>query len=228
MALGDFDLLEHRSSDVVDDRSASGRALGGQQGTIHCHDIETRRHAANREAEAVAGIVKVADHPGKPHRHFARVEVGQIAELIHRDHILHVVGVAFRGDGRSKSLALPGHLEGVEFVDLGRQVEIADNCSPRWDVDRDTDRIESGIRHRHCMRTGRQRREHIAAGRIRKRLPAQRLDPDPGAFEEIAGGDVAHVASERGSARERGDQSTGGLRQGFGASKEEQSEQEGR
>ena len=100
MALGEFELIEHRASEIVDVRAAGQRPLAGQWRAVERDAVESRADAADGEAVDEIFIAQIAGHPRQPDRDLARIHVRQVAEGIHRDDVLHVVGIALRRDRR--------------------------------------------------------------------------------------------------------------------------------
>jgi hypothetical protein len=116
VAFDEFDLVEHRTRDVIDEDRAARSALAGEQGSVHGDGVQSRRHAADREAGQVAAGVEFAVDARQADRDLTCVHVGQIPELVGRGDVLDVLGVAHGGDGRGAAFAFAGDLESVAVL----------------------------------------------------------------------------------------------------------------
>jgi len=90
--------------------------------------LSPRADAANGEAIDEILVTEIADDAGQPDCDLGGVHVRQIAERIHRHDVLHIVGIALRGDRGGPALAFARDLENVELVDGGREIEVVDDA----------------------------------------------------------------------------------------------------
>ena len=198
VALGELHLVEHGTGEVVHVRAAGEGALAGEWRAVERDAVEAGADAADGETVDEIFVGRIAGDAGEADGHFGGIHVRQVSERIHGDDVLHVFGVALRGDGGGTALALAGDFEGVEFVDDTGQVEVARGAGGVGDGDSGARRIEADIGDDDLVRAGGERREDVAAGIVGERGEAERRNLDAGALEEIAGGDVGDVAGEGG------------------------------
>ena len=164
----------------------AGEAVGGQGSAVDCDVVQLRVGAADVEHEVEALVSRAPGDARQPHDDFTGAHVGQIAEGIHGDDILHIVRVALFGDLRGVALALAGDLEGVEFVDAAREIEVArgadacgdDHCLPHA--------VESEVGDDELMRADGHAIERVATGVISERGKVAGGDGDGSAFETVA------------------------------------------
>ena len=201
VALGELHLVEHGTGEVVHVRAAAERALAGERRAVESDAVEAGANAADGETVDEIFVGRIASDAGEADGHFGGIHVRQVSERIHGDDVLHVFGVALGGDGGGTALALAGDLEGVEFVDDARQVEIARGGGGVVDGDRGANRVEADVGDDDLVRAGRERRENVAAGIVGEGAEAEGRDGDLRALEEIAGGDVGDVTGEGGGGR---------------------------
>ena len=90
-------------------------------------------------------ISRTAGDAREPHDDFTRAHVWKVTESIHGDHVLHVVRIPLFRNHRGIALTLAGDLERLEFVDAGRQVEVAHGALTRAHVDHLADSIEADV-----------------------------------------------------------------------------------
>ena len=200
MTFDQLDRLEHRRVDVTKGGIAA-EALRGHQAAIDRHAVERRIHAADHEAPADALVRWTAGDAGEPHHDFAGAEVGQIAELVHRDDVLHVDRIALFGERRGGAFAFAGHLELGHLVNSGGEVKIAHSALTRRKRDVGAHRIETEIgRHDHVA-AGRQIGEDVTAGVVGQGRASKRGQFHARTFEQIAGRRIAHGAGKRGCVR---------------------------
>ena len=200
MTFDQLDRLEHRRVDVTKGGIAA-EALRGHQASIDRHAVERRIHAADHEAPADPFVRRAAGDAGEPHHNFTGAEVREIAELIHRDNVLHVGGVAFFGQRRGVALAFAGHFELGHLVNARGEVKIAHSALTRRKRDIGAHRIETEIgRHDHVA-AGRQIGEDVTAGVVGQSRASERGQFHARAFEQIAGRRIAHGAGKRGCVR---------------------------
>ena len=213
LALDELETLEHRAGDRLE---LEGPAVAerGERAAVHGDVAHGGAHAANVELVVQPLVGRAAGDAGEAHHDFARAHVRQVAKRIHRDHVLHVVGVALFGDHRGVALALAGDPERLEFVDARREVEVARDAVARGGDHRLARGVEAEVGNDELVRTGRHAVEHVAARVIGERREPQRRDRDGGALEGVARGGVAHGTGERargiGRARGRDEQHSGG------------------
>ena len=64
VTLNQFDLIEHRAGDIIDEDRAAEAALTGHEAAVHGDGVEPRRHASDGEAGEVAAGVEFAVNAG--------------------------------------------------------------------------------------------------------------------------------------------------------------------
>ena len=206
VALGELHLVEHGTGEVVHVGAAAERALAGEGRAVEGDGVEAGADAADGETVDEVFVGRIAGDAGEADGNLGGIHVRQVSERIHGDDVLHVLGVALRGDGGGTALALTGDLEGLEGVDDARQVEIARGGAGVVDGDRGANGVEADVGDDDLVGAGRKRGEDVAAGVVGEGDEAEGRDGDLGAFEEIAGGDVRDVAGEGGGVRGGGEE----------------------
>jgi hypothetical protein len=196
-------LLEHRAGDALHLEGAIA-AESGDQAAVDVDRVERRRRAANAEIENEALLRRAACHARHAHEDLANRHVGQIAERIHRDDVGHAGSIALRRDRRRRALALSAHLERVQGVDAGGEIEITHGTLPGSDCHLRAGGIEPDVRNSHFMRAGRDTRQDVAPGFVRQGAQAQLRHFDARPLEEIARGAIADGAHEDAGADRRG------------------------
>ena len=181
--------------------------MAGEWRAVEGDAVEARADAADGETVDEVFVGRIAGDAGEADGDLGGIHVRQVSERIHGDDVLHVFGVALRGDGGGPALALTGDFEGVEFVDDAGEVEIARGAGGVVDGDGGARRIEADVGDDDLVRAGRERRENVAAGIVGEGAEAEGRDGDLRALEEITGGDIGDVAGEgRGVSGGRGEE----------------------
>ena len=174
-------------------RGAGGRRVG-EPIPIHrdCREILVEpadAHVADRAVDRVALDAR------QPDQQVRRI-LGQVAEGVGGDHVLHPIRQPLERDRLRVALALTGDDKLIHGVDLRREPDLALGRLARRDRHRHVGRIKTRVRddQRH-----RSRRQIIEAERplpVRHRLPGRPLQGDARALERAAGGFVDHVAGQ--------------------------------
>ena len=144
LALDQLHALEHCAGDRLEFEAAV-RAQRRERAAVDGHVVERGVHAADVEPIGESFISRTAGDAREPHDDFTRAHVRKVTESIHGDHVLHVVRIPLFRNHRGIALTLAGDLERLEFVDAGRQVEVAHSALTRAHVDHLADSIEADV-----------------------------------------------------------------------------------
>ena len=194
VALHDLEALEHSRREVLHIEPPGHRAGKRDQAAVDGDAVEVVRHAADRDAGDVALVVEFAGGARQAHGEFAGAHVGQIAEGIHRDDVLHVGGVALRRERRRIALALAGDFEFGELVNGRREIEIAHRALTGGDRHFGARGIESEVGSDDGVIAGRQIGQREASGVVRQHGATEVRQLHAGTGEMIAGGRIADRA----------------------------------
>ena len=175
-------LLEERTGDTLQLQRAVG-ADAGHALAVHRDGVQRARHAADHKGVVEALHLRDRRDARQTHDDLAHAHVRQVAEGIHRDDILHVVGIALHRQGQGVALALAGHLEGIQFIDTARQLDVAGRALAFRHRGLEGRGVEARVAHLNGVGPRRQPRQHEAAGVVRLRRDAELRDGDDGALE---------------------------------------------
>ena len=195
LAFDEFKAFEHGARDGLKLEAAVG-AEAREGAAVDGDVVERRVHAADVEAVGEAFIGGAAGDAGETLDDFAGTHVGQVAEGIHGDDVLHVGGVALFGDHGGIAFAFAGDLERLKFVDAGGEFEIAGDRL-RGAHDQAAARgIEPDVGDDEFVGALGDAGERVAAGVVGERGEIERGDGDEGAGELVARGRVADSAGD--------------------------------
>ena len=183
------------------------RAIGPDAGhalAIHGHGVQVAGHASDLHAKVESLVLRNRSNAGQPHHHFADAHVRQVAEGVHRHNILHVVRIALHRERQGIALPFASDLEGIQFIDTGREREILGHALAVRDRDRGFHRIESNIADGNLMHTGGQSRDDEAPGIVGTDREAEGGNLDGRPFQAGSGRGVADKAADATVSTSRG------------------------
>jgi hypothetical protein len=111
---------------------------------------------------------------------------------------------SLHGERQRVALALAGDLEGIQFIDTGREREILGRALAVRDRDRGFHRIESNIADGNLVYPGRQSRDDESPGVIGSGRDAEGGDLDDRSLQAGPGGGVADKADDAAVSSSRG------------------------
>ena len=196
LPLDQLHALKHCAGDRLEFKAPVG-AERRERAAVHGDVIQRRIHAADVETIREAFVRRAARHAREAHHHFARAHVRQITKRVHRDHVLHVVGIFFLRDHRRVALALARHLERAELVDARRELEVAHRTLARADDDLHPRTVEADVGHGHVVGAGRHVGDGVAAGIVGQHVHPQRRHRHCRAFQRVARRGVADRTHDR-------------------------------